>query len=38
MVDFRQLEEVFVILERPQLPEPEAFVTDEESLWTGGTP
>jgi len=38
MVDFRQLEEVFVILDRPQLPEAEAFATDEESLWTGGTP
>jgi rod shape-determining protein MreC len=32
-VDFRRLEEVFVILERQELPDPEEFASDHESLW-----
>ena len=33
-VDFRKLEEVFVILERRELPEDDAFSSDDERLWT----
>jgi rod shape-determining protein MreC len=33
VVDFRLLEEVFVILERRELPEPEEFASDNEELW-----
>ena len=32
-VDFRQLEEVFVILEQRDLPEDEEFATTDEGLW-----
>jgi len=32
-VDFRKLEEVFVILERRELPEDDAFSSDDERLW-----
>ncbi len=32
-VDFRKLEEVFVILERRELPEDEEFSSDDEELW-----
>jgi rod shape-determining protein MreC len=34
-VNFRQLEEVFVVLERRALPGPEEFSTDNEELWAG---
>jgi hypothetical protein len=37
-VDFRKLEEVFVILERRQLPAEEAFATSDESLWAEPAP
>ncbi len=34
-VDFRKLEEVFVILERRELPDDEEFSDDDEGLWPG---
>ena len=37
-VDFRKLEEVFVILERRRLPSDEAFAQSGESLWSAAPP
>ncbi len=34
-VDFRKLEEVFVILERRELPDDDEFSDDDEGLWPG---
>lgn len=37
-VNFRQLEEVFVILDQRELPPPEAFQTDDDGLWIESAP
>ena len=37
-VNFRQLEEVFVILDQRELPPPEAFETDDDGLWIESAP
>ena len=37
-VDFRKLEEVFVLLETRDLPEADEFSSDDEGLWLAGEP
>jgi rod shape-determining protein MreC len=37
-VDFGKLEEVFVILERRELPDPDAFSSADEGLWPSAAP